>query len=103
MYRRNKLFLSVRDASDAGSHSSPSSPQHAIFPPLQETHLLLEMYLLMAIYFSWFAFVPQFSPPSRSSISLTRALQSVCLPNSNVLVQKHHGVPAACLGTWKPV
>lgn len=80
MHPESKLFLSVQELSDAGSHSCLLSSRHAISRPLQETHLLLEMYLLMTIYFSWFAFVPQFSPLSHSSISMTRALQSVRLP-----------------------
>lgn len=52
---------------------SPS--HHAISPPLQETHLLLEVYLLITTCFSQFAFVPQYSPRAHSSISVDLQLQ----------------------------
>lgn len=41
------------------SQPSLSSSHHAFSPP-KETHLLLDIHLLITICFSWFAFVPQF-------------------------------------------
>lgn len=49
MHLESKLLLSILELSDADSLSSLSSSHHVVSPPVQETHLLLEMYLLITI------------------------------------------------------
>lgn len=71
--RQTLIIIQCRIPVTTASHSSLSPSHHASSPPLQESHLLLEIYLLITICFSWFAFVPQFSSLSHSSFS------SVCL------------------------
>lgn len=91
---------SVLKLSKGDSLSSMSSSRHVISPPVQGTHLLLRIYLLITIYFSWFAFVPQFTPVSHPSISVTPKLCGFQLKWPRI---KHHDESTACLGmeeTW---
>ncbi len=84
-----------------GIPSSLSASHHAISASLQETHLLLEMYLLMTIYFSWFAFLPQFSPQVIPAFQWLWHAKVFGFQFKWPSI-KHHGVPTVCLGMWKP-
>lgn len=61
---KEKSGRQISPFSDNRQQFNLSPSLHAISPPLQETHLLLEIYLLITICFSRFACVPQYIPPS---------------------------------------
>lgn len=89
-----------RSSVTTGSHSSLSSSHHAIYRLLQETHLLLEIYLLITICFSLFPIVPQFSPwviPAFQWLGHSEVFgfqfKWPCI--------KHNSVPTVCLGMWR--